>query len=127
MVYLMQEWWEVKMKRYIGPVSLLSIGILFGISGVIAKYLSLYFTAYQVVVLRFFFAFIFAILVLFATKQKIKIHDLDKKTLLLFAVSFPVSVIFFVLSIFHTSVSMAVFYFYIANLASSFVFGSLFF
>ncbi|MEN9327242.1 MAG: hypothetical protein RI947_50 [Candidatus Parcubacteria bacterium] len=115
------------MNKYIGPLSLLTIGILFGLSGVIAKYLSSWLNPYQVIALRFAGAFIMAYSVVLFTGQKIKFKKLNKQTLLLFAVSFPISVIFFTLSVFYTKVSLAVFSFYIANLVSSFICGSVFF
>lgn len=114
-------------NKFIGPISLLLIGILFGISGVIAKYLSSWLNPYQVVEYRFAIAFIFAILILAISKQKLSFSKITPKTLALFAITFPVSVIFFTLAIFKSTVSLAVFSFYIATLVSSFVFGKLFF
>lgn len=110
-------------KEYVGSASLLLIGILFGLSGVIAKYLSAWLNPYQVVEYRFLVAFILAVVILYATRQKLSFNKLDTKTLVLFAVTFPVSVIFFTLAIFNTTVSLAVFSFYIATLVSSFLVG----
>jgi drug/metabolite transporter (DMT)-like permease len=114
-------------KKYMGPGSLLLIGILFGISGVIAKYLSSFLNPYQVVEYRFGIAFLVSLIILFITKQQFSFSKIDKKTLLLFAITFPVSVIFFTLAIFNTTVSLAVFSFYIANLVSSFIWGHIYF
>lgn len=110
-------------KKYIGQISLLLVGVLFGLSGVIAKYLSNWLNPYQVVEYRFLVAFISAVLVWGITRQKISFKNLDAKTLVLFAVTFPLSVIFFTLAIFNTTVSLAVFSFYIATLVSSFLVG----
>ncbi|MDQ5900790.1 MAG: hypothetical protein QG583_217 [Patescibacteria group bacterium] len=114
-------------KEIIGPLSLLLIGVLFGLSGVIAKYLSAWLNPYQVVEYRFLIAFISAFLVLLITRQKISFNKIEPKTLLLFAITFPISVIFFTLSIFNTSVSLAVFSFYLATLVSSFIIGRIYF
>ncbi len=114
-------------RKYIGPGSLLLIGVLFGLSGVIAKYLSGWLSSYQVVEYRFLVALIFALVILGTTKQKLSFNKLDIKTLILFAITFPVSVIFFTLAIFNTTVSLAVFSFYIATLVSSFVVGRMYF
>ncbi len=114
-------------RKYIGPGSLLLIGVLFGLSGVIAKYLSGWLSSYQVVEYRFLVALIFALVILVTTKQKLSFNKLDIKTLILFAITFPVSVIFFTLAIFNTTVSLAVFSFYIATLVSSFVVGRMYF
>ena len=114
-------------EKYIGPASLLLIGVLFGLSGVIAKYLSGLLNPYQVVEYRFLVAFILALIFLLATKQKISFNKLDTKILTFYAVTFPISVIFFTLAIFYTTVSLAVFSFYIATLISSFVVGRMYF
>jgi len=111
----------------IGPGSLLLVGILFGLSGVIAKYLSGSLNAYQVVEYRFAIALITALLLAAVLRKKIQFGEHDKKSLILFAVSFPISVVLFTLAIFNTSVALAVFSFYIATLVSSFMLGWLFF
>ncbi len=114
-------------KKYIGEGSLLLIGLLFGFSGVIAKYLSAWLNPYQVVEYRFFIAFVSAIVVFILSGQKLQFNKVNIKTLVLFAVTLPISSILFTLAIFNSSVSLAVFSFYIANLASSFVVGKLYF
>ncbi len=114
-------------KSLLGVASLLTIGVLFGLSGVIAKYLSGWLNPYQVVEYRFAIAFLIATFVLLITKQKISFSKIDPKSLVLFAITFPVSVIFFTLAIFNTTVSLAVFSFYISTLVSSFVVGKIFF
>lgn len=113
--------------KYIGEASLLLIGLLFGLSGVIAKYLSTWLDPYQVVEYRFFFAFITSLAVFAVSGQKLKFKKVNPKALLLFAITLPISSILFTLSIFNSTVSLAVFSFYIANLASSFVVGKYFF
>lgn len=114
-------------NKYVGPLSLLLIGVLFGLSGVIAKYLSFWLNPYQVVGYRFSIAFVFAILTLLISKQKISFENASPGKLIAFALTFPVSVIFFTLAIFNTTVSMAVFAFYIATLVSSFIVGRMYF
>lgn len=113
-------------SRAKGIVSLLSIGVLFGLSGVIAKYLSSYLSAYQVVAFRFLIAFLAILFISLLTKNKTSFNDIDKKSLLYFSVAFPLSVIFFTLAIFNTTVSLAVFSFYISTLVTSFIVGKLF-
>jgi drug/metabolite transporter (DMT)-like permease len=114
------------MKKIYGLGALFLIGILFGISGVIAKYLSQFLTSYEIVFMRFTFAFIFTFIVFLYTRTKINFKLLDKKYLLLFSVLFPLSVIFFTLSISASKVSTAVFSFYLSNLISSFFVGKIF-
>lgn len=114
-------------KSLLGVASLLTVGVLFGLSGVIAKYLSGWLNPYQVVEYRFAIAFFIATFVLLVTKQKLSFSKIDPKALVFFALTFPVSVIFFTLAIFNTTVSLAVFSFYISTLVSSFVVGKIFF
>lgn len=114
-------------KSFLGAASLLTIGVLFGLSGVIAKYLSNWLNPYQVVEYRFAIAFFVAVFILLITRQKLSFSKIDPKALFYFALTFPVSVIFFTLSIFNTSVSLAVFSFYISTLVSSFIVGKIFF
>jgi drug/metabolite transporter (DMT)-like permease len=114
-------------KSLIGIFSLLLVGILFGISGVIAKYLTAPLNPYQVVEYRFGIAFIGSVFLLLLLKRKLNFKQFNKTSLLLFAVTFPISVILFTFSIFHASVALAVFSFYSATLISQFVLGRLFF
>lgn len=110
-----------------GFISLIGVGVLFGISGVIAKYLSTFLTAYQVVSLRFLVAFILIFIIFIFTKSKIKFSKVSTLSLFIFAVTFPLSVVFFTLAIFNTTVALAVFSFYISTLVSSFVLGRVLF
>lgn len=112
-------------KKHLGILSLLLVGAFYGISGVMAKYLSNWLSPYQVVEYRFAVALLLSLLLLFFTKQSLKFKKVDHKTLAIFAVSFPISAVFFTLSVFNTTVLLAVFSFYIANLVSSFVLGRL--
>jgi drug/metabolite transporter (DMT)-like permease len=115
------------MTKNSGALSLLIVGILYGLSGPLAKYLSEWLNPYQVVGLRFTIAFLLALAIFIITKKKLNLKALDKKTVILFALSFPISAIFFTLSVFFTKVSLAVFSFYISNLISSFILGKLIF
>jgi drug/metabolite transporter (DMT)-like permease len=117
----------MKNTNLTGNISLVVVGILFGLSGIFAKYLSTWMNAYQTVALRFGVAFVIAVTVLLATKQKFSLKKIDSTKLLFFVLSFPAQAIFFTLSVFHTKVALAVFAFYIANLLSSFFFGYILF
>lgn len=114
-------------SRFIGPLSLLTIGVLFGLSGVMAKYLSGSLNAYQVVEYRFAVALLGALLILVLLRRGLAFGKLNKGVLAWYAVTFPISVVLFTLSIFHGTVALAVFSFYTATLVSSFVIGRLFF
>jgi len=114
-------------QKFIGPISLLTIGLLFGLSGVMAKYLSGWLSAYQVVEYRFDIALIGLLILILIFRPKISLKGIGKRVLFLYAVTFPLSVILFTLSIFNGSVALAVFSFYTATLVSSFVIGRIFF
>jgi drug/metabolite transporter (DMT)-like permease len=115
------------LQKLIGIGSLLLIGVLFGLSGVMAKYLSASLNPYQVVEYRFVIALLAALVIGLILRKKLSLGIYNKTTLVLFAISFPTSVILFTLAIFNTSVALAVFSFYIATLVSSFILGRLFF
>ena len=117
----------MKKNTSAGPLSLLTVGILFGLSGSLAKYLGTWLNAYQTVAVRFFVACLLGILFLILTKKKFDISKVNKMKLGLFAISFPAQAIFFTLSVFYTKIALAVFAFYIANLLSSFLLGNIFF
>ena len=111
-----------------GYISLLLVGVFFGISGPLARYLSPWANAYQAVALRFGIALLFAMITGFFAKRETKSkNDLKPLDTILFALSFPLSTIFFTLAIFNTKISLAIFSFYIANLVSSFILGKIFF
>ena len=115
------------LQKFIGPASLLVIGLLFGLSGVMAKYLSEWLSAYQVVEYRFVIALIGLLILIIIFRPKVSLKGLSKKVLFLYAITFPLSVILFTLSIFNGSVALAVFSFYTATLVSSFIIGRIFF
>jgi drug/metabolite transporter (DMT)-like permease len=117
----------MKAKSLLGEGCLLIIGLLFGLSGVIAKYLSRYINPYQVVELRFVVAFLAVGLSVAVRRQPMGLTGVSKKSLVLFAITFPISVILFTESIFHTSVALAVFSFYSATLVIQFVIGKVIF
>jgi drug/metabolite transporter (DMT)-like permease len=111
----------------VGTSSLLVVGLLYGLSAVITKYLSDVINAYQVIEYRFGIAFLAAAAALALSARRVTFDHIDTATLVAFAVTFPASAILFTLSVFHASVALAVFSFYIANLLSQFALGSMFF
>jgi len=114
-------------KGLVGPASLLTIGLLYGLSAVVTKYLSDYINAYQVIEYRFGIALL-AILMIVAFARRIpRFTHINKWALAAFAISFPASAILFTLSVFHASVAIAVFSFYAANLIAQFGLGRIFF
>lgn len=114
-------------QEVIGPTSLLGVGLLYGLSAVIAKYLSRYIDAYQVIEYRFGIAFVAALVVLILSKKKLTYKHVNPKLLTAFAITFPASAILFTLSVFHATVALAVFSFYAANLLAQFLLGKIYF
>ncbi len=117
----------MKNKNVSGFLSLLVVGILFGISGPLGKLLAPHFSAYQVVFLRYLTAFVFAVIASLVLRKQFDLRGVSRRLLATFAVSFPISVIFFYLSVFNTKVSLAVFSLYIGDLVTSFILGKVMF
>ena len=114
-------------RRGIGVASLVLVGALFGFSGVIAKHLSGFLDPYQVVEYRFAIALAGALILLALSRERLSFSAVPNRILALYAITFPLSVVLFTLSIFQGTVAIAVFSFYTATLASSFVLGRIFF
>lgn len=110
-------------NKTIGNTSLLSVGFLFGLSAVIAKFLSGSMTAYQVVGWRFLIALLFLIPLFVWYRKGISIKRKYLIDTIVFVLAFTASVLLFTLAIFYSTVSMAVFSFYAATLVFSFVIG----
>jgi drug/metabolite transporter (DMT)-like permease len=106
---------------------MLGAGALFGISGVIAKWLSSSLSAFQVVFWRFAIAFLALLIIATVTRTRLSVTTLPRAPTVAFALSFPAAIVLFTLSVFHGSVASAVFSFYVALLVSSAGLGRLFF
>ena len=112
-------------NKMIGNLSLLTIGFLFGLSAVIAKYLSEFMSAYQVVGWRCLIAFLFLLPLFLWFRQGLKLKRENTAQVFWFVTAFAASVILFTLAIFYASVAVAVFSFYAATLVFSFIVGYL--
>ena len=107
----------------IGNLSLLGVGFLFGLSAVIAKFLSESMTAYQVVGWRCLIALLFLLPLFVWYRKGLTIKKEHWLETTYFVLAFVASVVLFTLAIFYSTVSMAVFAFYAATLVASFVVG----
>jgi drug/metabolite transporter (DMT)-like permease len=114
-------------EKTIGVAALLSVGFFYGLSGMLAKYVTLFVSPLQASEVRFVVALLLTVLLLLLLRQGVSFQGLDRKVLLLYAFAFPACVIFFTLSIFHSSVALATAATYGASLISSFLFGRFFF
>lgn len=106
-------------------LALLVVGMLFGISGPIAKILAGSFSAYEAVFVRFFVAFILVTFVSLLGKRKVSFKDISFQSLFYFSISYPISVLLFVLSVFNTKVALAIFTYYLADTTTSYFLGYL--
>lgn len=106
-----------------GFFSLLIVGVLFGLSASLASMLSDSFSAYESVFIRFGVAAVVAIIAGLFIKNKFSFKNVSKTTLFIFSITFPISVILFVLSVYNTKVVLAIFTYYIADSLISFIIG----
>jgi len=113
-------------SQYIGAISLLAVGFFYGLSGALAKYITEWITPLQASALRFFIAFLISAAILIILRKSFQIKGLNKKDLLIYAVSFPSCVILFTLAIFNSSVALATAAAFGSALISSFIFSKIF-
>ncbi len=111
----------------IGPSSLLSVGILYGLLGSATKYLGRSINAYQVIEYRFGIACLAAIVIMLVTGRKIKFKHVDISVLIIFLITFPAATIIYTVALFHTSVAVASFSFFASLVIAQFVIGRIFF
>ena len=114
-------------KQYIGIGALLAVGFFYGLSGMLAKYVTGFFSPLQAGEIRFVVAFLLAALVSLLLRKKIHLKCLPKKLLLLYALAFPLCVLLFTLAIFHSTVALATAAAYGSALLASFILGRIFF
>lgn len=103
------------------------VGFFYGLSGMLAKYVTGFMTPLQASEVRFVVAFLLAALIALLLRQKVSLQGLNRRILLTYAFAFPACVILFTLSIFHGSVAMATASAYGAALISSFALGKVLF
>jgi drug/metabolite transporter (DMT)-like permease len=115
------------MRKYKGFISLLLAGFIFGTFGIWIRILNLQMTTYQQIFFRGVVGFTFASFLVFIFKQKIKLNGVNKKILLAYAFCFPLAIIFFVLSLLNTKISVTIFSFYATGIIGSLFIGSFFF
>ena len=113
------------MKNFL---ALFGAGIIFGTFGIWIRILSQELTTYQQIALRNLIGLIFAAFMVYLLKQKwSSLKKANKLSLLLYAVFFPISVIFYVLAMLKTKIAIAVFAFFASGFLFSLLFGKKFF
>jgi len=115
------------MNKTKGFLSLLSAGFLFGIFGVMVRILNGELSNYQQILFRSVVGFILAVLIIIILKRKISFKSISLINLLFFAISLPLSIIFYTLAILKTKIMLAVATLYLGSILFSLVSGILFF
>ncbi len=111
------------MKNTKGFLALFIAAIIFGSFGIWIRILNHDLTNYQQIAFRNVIALGVATLVIYFRKIKIQPQQLRNKYVLLFGVSFPLSVIFYTLSILSTKIMTTLFAFYAGELICSLIIG----
>ena len=115
------------MNKTKGFLSLLSAGFLFGFFGILVRLLSDELTNYQQILFRSVVGFILASIIIVILKRKISFKNISLINLFFFAVSLPLTIIFYTLSILKTKIILAVATLFLGSILFSLVSGILFF
>ena len=115
------------MNKTKGFFSLLSAGFIFGIFGVLVRILNSELSNYQQIFFRSVVGLALATLVIFILKRKISFKNISLINLLFFAISLPLSIIFYTLAVLKTKIMFAVATLYLGSILFSLISGVLFF
>jgi drug/metabolite transporter (DMT)-like permease len=115
------------MKKLIGFLSLLLAALIFGSMSIFVRYLGHDFTVYQQIGFRNILGLGIAILLILSLKRKVDLKKIPKKYLFLYALAFPLSVVFYTLAIYQTKVITTIFGLYAGSLLFSLGIGILLF
>lgn len=111
------------MNKLKGFSSLLLCGIIYGSFSIFIRLLSKDLTDYQQIALRNTFGFLFGLGIVVLLKQKIT-QKIFKLPLLLYGISFPLTVVFFTLAVLQTTIAIALFAMYVGSILASFLVGT---
>ncbi len=110
-----------------GFFALLGSGLILGSFGIFVRSLSHDLTGYQQIVFRNFFALAFALAIYFFIKNGATLRINQKKYVLLYGIFFPLSALFYTLSILQTKIALTILSLYIGSIIGSFFIGISFF
>lgn len=108
-------------------IALAIAGISYGSFGIWIRFLSNELTSYQQIFVRNFLGLLFSLLFVFFLKQKINFGKINKMHLALYALSFPVTQVFYTFSILNAKLGITMFSFFAAAFISSFIIGKIYF
>lgn len=115
------------MNRFKGFLSLLASGIILGSFGVYIRLLDQNLGAYQQIAFRNAIAFLFVLGLIFILRRSFALKGTSKLHLFGYAVSFPISIVLFTVSILETKVITTIFGLYLGSLLTSLVLGMVIF
>lgn len=115
------------MNKTKGFLSLLSAGFFFGFFGVLVRLLDGQLSNYQQIFFRSVVGSFLALIIIVIFKRKISFKNISPVNLILFAVSLPLTIIFYTLSILKTKIILAVATLYLGSILFSLISGILFF
>ncbi|HOY46790.1 MAG TPA: DMT family transporter [Candidatus Dojkabacteria bacterium] len=111
-----------------GALALLLAAIIFGSFGIWIRILNNEIGTYEQIFLRNTFAALFALIFL-KFRPKVDLGEVKKNrwNILLYAVSVPLAVIAYVISVLNTTIAMTIFSFYIGSITGAIIISSIFF
>jgi len=115
------------MTFLIGFSSLFLVSILYAINDVFIKMIGTQLTVYQQILFRTIVGLVFISVAIFLTKPAWNLHKISKINLILYTLSFPITILLFTLGITHGKIASVVFSFYAGSILFSFSSGILFF
>lgn len=114
---------ENKTDKVKGFFALLSTGVMFGVMSILVRILNTQLTSFQQVFLRNFIGFVLAGIIVFIIRAQLSWTKSQRKYLFLFGIPFPLTMVFYTLSILHTKIAITVSSFYIGLIAFTFFLG----
>ena len=115
------------MNKTKGFLSLLSAGFLFGMFGIFVRLLNSEMTNFQQIFFRSVVGFVLASGIIILFKRKVSFKNISLINLLLFAISLPLTIVFYTLSILKTKIIVAVAALFLGSILFSLISGILFF
>lgn len=106
-----------------GFFALLLTGLIFGVMAILVRILNTQLTPYQQIFFRNIVGFFLAVIIVFLIKARLSWNKTQGKYLFLFAIPYPLTMVFYTLSILHTKIAITVSSFYIGLIALTFFMG----
>lgn len=115
------------MNKQKGFISLLLTGLIFGSFGIWIRLLNRELTSFQQIALRNFIGLILSVILILIFKHKWEFKKVNKLSLLLYAFSYPIAVIFYVFAFLNAKIATVTFAFYAISYLVTFILGTFYF